>query len=113
MSPFAPLGRDVAVRGQKCGYSTRDSTDTDCPADASRHILWNATTADASFACDPHMTVARARFVFVDSHSLSPDCGMPNAAWDFDNKRCVYPDESTSLIAAAEQPAPASSLARP
>ncbi|MFB7707942.1 hypothetical protein [Streptomyces sp. NPDC056105] len=99
-SPFAPLGR-YDTRGQKCTYSPGDIPANDCQANATWHILWNATTADASLACDPHMAQARARFVFVDTHRLSPDCGMPNAAWGFHNKRCYYLDDTAEAAVIA------------
>jgi hypothetical protein len=100
MQPFAPLGRCLAHRGQTCSYSPGDTPDTDCPASATWHILWTADL-DAGLACDPHMTVARERFVFVDSHHVGPDCAMPGAHWDFDSKRCVYPDEPAVETATA------------
>jgi hypothetical protein len=92
VDPFAPLGRFVDYRDQKCGYSPGDSEATDCPADATWHIMWNADR-DTGMACDPHMATVRARFVFVGAHPIGPDCGMPGALWDFDDNRCVYPDE--------------------
>ncbi|MET8113761.1 hypothetical protein [Streptomyces prasinus] len=103
MDPFAPLGRFVDFRGQKCGYSPGDTPDADCPADATWHIMWN-TDGEVGLACDLHMAEAR-RFVFVDSHRVGPDCAMPGTLWDLDNQRCVYPDEPTVESAAAEQPA--------
>ena len=106
MDPFAPLGRYVEDRGQKCGYSPGDSSDTDCPADATWHIMWNAE-AEVGFACDPHMAEARARFVFVGAHLIHPDCGMPGALWDLDANRCVYPDEPTAQAEAVQLPATA------
>ena len=105
IDPFAPLGRFVDFRGQKCGHSTGDTPDTDCPADATWHIMWN-TDCEASLACAPHVAEARARFVFVDSHPIGSDCAMPGALWDLDNKRCVYPDEpavQAAVTAHAEQ----------
>ena len=92
MQPFAPLGRFVDYRDQKCGYSPGNTEATDCPVDATWHIMWNADR-DTGMACDPHMDHVRACFVFVDSHRIGPDCGMPSALWDFDEKRCVYPDD--------------------
>lgn len=106
MQPFAPLGRDLAHRGQKCSHSPGDTEATDCPNDATWHIMWT-TDGDVGLACDPHMAVARKRFAFVDSHRVSPDCGMPSARWDFENKRCFYPDEPAVEAASAEQPATA------
>jgi len=106
MQPFAPLGRDVAHRGQKCGHSPADSAATDCTADATWHILWTAD-GDAGLACDPHAAVARQRFVFVDFHRVGPDCNMPGAWWDHDRRRCLYPDEKPTEHATAAQPATA------
>ncbi|MBL3804546.1 hypothetical protein ICN76_008470, partial [Streptomyces sp. BRB081] len=28
-------------------------------------------------------------------HRVGPECAMPGTAWDFDNKRCIYPDDLT------------------
>lgn len=100
MQPFAPLGRFVDYRDQKCGYSPGNTEATDCPVDATWHIMWNADR-DTGMACDPHMDMVRARYVFVDSHRIVPDCGMPSALWDFDEKRCVYPDSSEQLSTGA------------
>ncbi|MEE4598252.1 hypothetical protein V2J94_41525 [Streptomyces sp. DSM 41524] len=102
MEPFAPLGRIVAVRGQKCGHSPGDNPSTDCQADATWHIMWN-TEGDAGLACGPHMDEARRSLVFIDSHRVGPDCAMPGTLWDFDGQRCVYPEEPTVDNAAAEQ----------
>ena len=104
MEPFAPLGRTVSARGQKCGHSPGDTPATDCPTDATWHIMWN-TDGEVGLACDPHMAEARRRFVFVDSHRVGPDCSMPGTLWDFDNQRCVYLDAPTVESAAAEQTA--------
>ncbi|MFJ9128906.1 hypothetical protein ACIRJS_32875 [Streptomyces sp. NPDC102340] len=106
MDPFAPLGRDVRLRGRKCGYSPGDAPVTDCQADAAWHIAWD-TDLENGLACDPHMTLVRARYMFVDAHRISPDCQMPGAHWDFDNKRCIVPDAPAELTAAAEQTATA------
>lgn len=103
MQPFAPLGRIVDSRHRKCGHSPGDNPGTDCPADATWHIMWN-TDSEVGLACDPHMEVAR-RYVFLDSHRIGPDCDMPGTLWDFDEKRCVYPDEPAAETAAAELPA--------
>ncbi|MFE7727444.1 hypothetical protein ACFU5D_16815 [Streptomyces anthocyanicus] len=105
MQPFAPLGRDLAHRGQTCSYSPGDTDATDCPASATWHIMWTAD-GDVGLACDPHMAVARERFVFVDSHRIGPDCAMPGVLWDFDHQRCVYPDEPAVEAAAAGRAAP-------
>lgn len=100
MDPFAPLGRFVDYRGQKCGYSPGDTPGADCQVDATWHIMWNAD-CDAGMACDPHMDVVRGRFVFVDSHRIGPDCGMPSALWDLDSKRCLYPDDPADHVVTA------------
>lgn len=102
MEPFAPLGRDVRLRGRKCGHSPRDVPATDCQSNATWHIAWD-TNLENGLACDPHMDEARTRYVFVDSHRVGPDCQMPGVVWDFDNKRCVYPDAPTTETAAAER----------
>lgn len=102
MDPFAPLGRDVRLRGRKCGYSPGDVPATDCPADATWHIAWD-TDLENGLACDEHMAVARTRYVFADAHRVGPDCQMPGALWDFDNKRCTCPDTTAELTAEAEQ----------
>ncbi|MFD7465088.1 hypothetical protein [Streptomyces tendae] len=99
MQPFAPLGRIVDFRHRKCGHSPGDNPSTDCPADATWHIMWN-TDREVGLACDPHMDVAR-RYVFVDSHRIGPDCAMPGALWEVDGQRCVYPDEPSGEAAAA------------
>lgn len=106
MRPFPPLGRRVAHRGQTCGYSPEDTEATDCTTDATWHIMWTPD-GDAGFACEPHMAQARARFVFVDSHHVGPDCGMPGSRWDHDRKTCRYPDEPPALSATATQATPA------
>ncbi|MFJ3507835.1 hypothetical protein [Streptomyces luteogriseus] len=108
MQPFVPLGRDLAHRGQKCSHSPSDTKATDCPNDATWHIMWT-TDGDVGLSCTPHMDVAR-RFVFVDSHRVGPDCAMPGALWDLDGKRCVYPDESTTALAEINQPEPVVSV---
>ena len=92
MDPFPPLGRFVDIRGQKCGYSPGNTPSSDCPAEATWHIIWNLDL-ETGMACGPHMDLVRARYMFVDSHAIEPDCGMPGTLWDFDNKRCVYPDQ--------------------
>ena len=104
MQPFAPLGRDVRLRGRKCGYSPGNAPATDCQDDATWHIAWD-TNLENGFACDPHMDFVRTRYMFVDVHRIGPDCQMPGSHWDFDNKRCVVPDESAELAAEAEQSA--------
>lgn len=106
MQPFAPLGRDLAHRGQTCSYSPGDTDATDCPDKATWHIMWTAE-GDVGLACDPHMDVARRRFVFADSHRIGADCAMPGAFWDFDNRRCIVPDEPAAKNTAAEEPATA------
>lgn len=106
MQPFAPLGRNLDHRGQKCSYSPGDTDTTDCPADATWHILWT-TQLDNGFACDPHMAVAREQFVFVDSHQVGPDCGTPGRVWHYTQKRCLRPDESSTRSAAFTLPEPA------
>jgi len=106
MQPFAPLGRDVRLRGRKCGHSPGDTPANDCQNDATWHIAWD-TAMENGYACDPHMTVARAQYVFVAAHRIGPDCGMPGALWDFDNNRCTCPDEQPCLTTAAEEPIPA------
>jgi hypothetical protein len=99
--PYAPLGRFIDNLEQRCTYSPGDTPAADCGAPATWHIMWNVD-AEVSFACDPHMDKARRRFVFVDSHQLGPDCGMPGALWDLNEKRCVYQDESGAAVLAKE-----------
>jgi len=102
MDPFAPLGRFIDAPQRTCNYSPGDSPNTDCGANGTWHVMWNAD-AEVSFACDPHMAVARARFMFVGAHPVGPDCGMPGALWDLHENRCLYPDEqadeSTEAVA--------------
>ncbi|MEW2402089.1 hypothetical protein [Streptomyces sp. NPDC046862] len=93
MDPFAPLGRFVDDQQRLCNYSPGDTPSADCGTEATWHVMWNVA-AEVSFACDPHMDRARSRFVFVDSHPVGPDCGMPGALWDLEHQRCVYPDEA-------------------
>lgn len=102
--PFAPLGRFINDPERACTYSPGDTPAADCGKPATWHIMWNVD-AEVSFACNPHMDQARSRYVFVDSHQLGPDCGMPNALWDLDNGRCVYPDEPDAATRAELQPA--------
>lgn len=102
--PFAPLGRFVDNLARMCTYSPGDTPASDCGAPAIWHIMWTVE-AEVSFACDPHMDQARARYVFVDSHRIGPDCGMPGALWDLDNHRCGYPDEPADAAVAELQPA--------
>lgn len=97
MQPFAPLGRSINDPDRTCIYSPGDTPANDCGTPATWHVMWNVE-AEVSFACDPHMDVARHRFVFVDSHQLGPDCGMPSALWDLDENRCVYPDDQTVVV---------------
>lgn len=99
MDPFAPLGRFIDDHQQACNYSPGDTPSADCGADGTWHVMWNIA-AEVSFACDPHMDLARSRFVFVDSHRIGPACGMPGALWDLGNKQCVHPD-APDLEAAA------------
>lgn len=103
MDPFAPLGRFVDDQQRICNYSPGNSPDTDCGADGTWHVMWNPD-AEVSFACDPHMAAARARFVFVGSHTVGPDCGMPGTLWDLDENRCVYPDQLAAESAETATP---------
>lgn len=104
MQPFPPLGRFIdGSRSRRCGHSPGDTLSTDCPADATWHIMWNSG-GEVSLACDRHMARAR-RFVFLDSHHIGPDCDMPGALWDLDNRRCVYPDEPETESVAVEMAA--------
>jgi hypothetical protein len=103
VQPFAPLGRSINDSDRICIYSPGDTPASDCGTPATWHIMWNVE-AEVSFACDPHMDVARRRFVFVGSHQLGPDCGMPGALWDLDGNRCVYPDEPVVETAAVKEP---------
>ncbi|MGW9611879.1 hypothetical protein [Streptomyces diastaticus] len=101
-SPFAPIGREMDTSGQTCTHSPGDLAANDCGEKATWHIAWDASLENG-LACDPHMADALARFVFVDRHRVGPECAMPGTAWDFDNKRCVYPDDPapTEALAAA------------
>lgn len=90
MDPFAPLGRTMDAGRQQCIYSPGDIPANDCSEAAAWHILWTPA-GDAGLACDPHMTTARQRFMFIDSHHVSPDCNMPGTTWSFDEKRCLLP----------------------
>jgi hypothetical protein len=100
--PFAPLGREMDTSHQACTYSPGDLAANDCGVKATWHIAWD-TKLENGLACDPHMAVVRARFVFVDSHRVGPACAMPGTAWDFDSKRCVYPSDPTlTEVRAAE-----------
>lgn len=101
MDPFAPLGRFMDDQQRVCNYSPGDTPDNDCGADGTWHVMWNVA-AEVSFACDPHMDRARSRFVFVDSHRIGSDCGMPGALWDLNDKRCVYPNEPLAESVAIE-----------
>ena len=101
--PFAPLGRFIDDPDRTCTYSPGNTPSADCGTPATWHIMWNVE-AEVSFACDPHMSAARRRFVFVGAHQLGPDCGMPGALWDLDQNRCLYPDEP-AVEAAAREPA--------
>jgi hypothetical protein len=103
-NPFAPLGRFISDPDRNCIYSPDDTPVSDCGMPATWHIMWNVE-AEVSFACGPHMDKARRRFVFVDTHPVGPDCGMPGALWDLDNSRCVYPDAADAAIQAELQPA--------
>ncbi|QQM45143.1 hypothetical protein [Streptomyces liliifuscus] len=103
MDPFVPLGRVVDDQQRTCNYSPSNSRDTDCGADGAWHVMWNPQ-AEVSFACDPHMAEARARFVFVGAHPVGPDCGMPGALWDIDENRCVHPDSPAAESAEASAP---------
>ncbi|WP_309029080.1 hypothetical protein [Streptomyces alfalfae] len=102
MDPYAPLGREMDTSGQTCTHSPGDEPSNDCGKKAAWHIAWNAALENG-LACDPHMAEARARFVFVDSHRVGPECAMPGTLWDFNNMRCIYPDEPTAPAAAAER----------
>ena len=103
MNPFAPLGRFIDDPQRTCNYSPADSPSSDCGVDGTWHVMWNAD-AEVSFACDPHMAVARTRFVFVGAHPVGPDCGMPGALWDIEENRCRYPDETASKSAEEATP---------
>lgn len=103
--PFAPLGREMDTSGQTCTYSPGDLAANDCGEKATWHIAWNPNL-DNGLACDPHMAEARARFVFVDSHRVGSECAMPGTAWDFDNARCIYPDNPTPAEEQVAEPEP-------
>lgn len=103
--PFATLGREMDTSRQACTHSPGDLAANDCGVEATWHILWD-TKLENGLACDQHMAVARARFMFVDSHRVEPACAMPGTAWDFDNKRCVYPNDPTLAEARAAEPRP-------
>ncbi|MFD9151533.1 hypothetical protein ACFWDF_30575 [Streptomyces diastaticus] len=113
-SPFAPIGREMNTSGQTCTHSPGDLTANDCGKKATWHIAWD-TNLENGLACDPHMAEALARFMFVDRHRVGPECAMPGTAWDFDNKRCVYPDDPapTEALAAALPADPTSTTVTP
>jgi len=103
--PFAPLGREMDTSRQTCTYSPGDQSASDCGVKATWHIAWD-TSLENGLACDPHMAVARARFMFVDTHRVGPECAMPGTAWDFDNKRCIYPSDPALAETQAEEARP-------
>ena len=103
MDPFAPLGRFIDDPQRTCNYSPGDTASADCGTEATWHVMWNVD-AEVSFACDPHMAVARTRFVFVGAHPIGPDCGMPGTLWDLDENRCRYHDEPAGESAEVAAP---------
>lgn len=101
-SPFIALGPETDTSGQTCTHASSDNPANLCGTPATWHIVWDLNLENG-LACDPHMAEARARLVFVDRHHVGPDCSMPGVHWDFDNKRCVYPDDPAPAEAAEQR----------
>ncbi|WP_037649794.1 hypothetical protein [Streptomyces flavidovirens] len=99
MNPNVPVGRMVDASPQLCTYSPGDTDANDCGVPATWHIAWDAQMENG-LACDQHMAEAQQRFAYFDRHPISPDCGMPNAHWFFELKRCGYPDDPATQEAA-------------
>lgn len=68
-----------------CGRGTPEDH---CGAPATWHILWTVDLENG-VVCNEHMGEAQRRWVYVERHSISPDCTMPDARW-FEN-RCEVP----------------------
>lgn len=100
MSHIPPIGRIMDAGRKLCSYSPGDTAATDCDAPATWHIAWNADL-DAGFACCEHITLVQRRFVYLDRHPMGSDCGMPNALWFFEEKRCGYPEADTPELVRA------------
>lgn len=101
------LGRFLNSASQRCGFSPDDTDATTCFEPATWHICWD-TDIETGLACETHMPVAQ-KFAYLDRHDVGPDCDMPGASWDFDNKRCCVVGIEPAAANRAEQPIPASS----
>lgn len=95
-----PIGRIVDTSRQRCSYSPGDTDANDCGKPATWHIAWD-TQLENGLACDEHMAHVQQHFAYVDRHPVGTDCGMPGAAWFFEEKRCGYPDDPQPLAAVA------------
>lgn len=111
-SPFAPLGPEVDTSGQTCTRASSDGPANLCGAPATWHIAWDLNLENG-LACDTHMAEARTQLVFVDRHPVGPDCSMPGVHWDFDHKRCVYPDDPAPAEERAVEPQPQEAACAP
>jgi hypothetical protein len=102
--PWVPDRGPADPSPHTCLYGTNPNPG--CGAPGTWHIAWDKTRQ--SISCDRHMAVAQTRWLYLDRHPLSPDCGMPNATWL--PERCAVPGEPALAVARAilGQPDPCS-----
>lgn len=98
--PWVPDRGAVAdPSAQTCMYGT--NPDPGCGAPGAWHIAWDK--GRQSISCNEHMTVTEGRWMYLDRHQLSPDCGMPGARWMPD--RCEVPGTQSHMTEALAEPA--------
>jgi hypothetical protein len=96
--PWVPDRGPVDGSPHTCMYQA--NPEPGCGAPGTWHIAWDE--ARQSITCDPHMTVVQQRWLYLDRHPLSPDCGMPGAVWLPD--RCQVPGAAQEVLEAVELP---------
>ena len=74
-----------------------------CGESAVIHVAYDAGIENG-FCCTAHWVEFEATWPYWDSHDVkAPPCGYPESLWNFDEKRCDWPEgHPLAEIAAAE-----------
>lgn len=94
-TPWVPDRGPIAdTSTQVCNYKA--NPDPGCGAPGTWHVRWDQPRT--SITCDEHMGMIQANWLYLDRHSISPDCCMPGAAWLPD--RCEVPGSPQPMLEA-------------
>lgn len=84
---------------------TRWTRNGNCGKEPVLHVAWSLDDegCDGGFVCAEHAPELGVRWTYLQAHEPGVDCGMPGAAWFFDENRCAYEGDLPTAPAVARE----------